>query len=80
VDPGVVGEVEAQALGWAVAGEPPVRLRERTAAALIAVDAAAADRRRTKAERAADVTVRATAEGRACQLVCVGPAVDLHWM
>jgi hypothetical protein len=63
VDPAVVGEVEAQALGWAVAGETPVRLRERTAAALLAVDAAAADRRRKKAERRADVTVRATADG-----------------
>ncbi|NEK93233.1 hypothetical protein GCU67_03435, partial [Modestobacter muralis] len=44
VEPAVVAEVEAQALGWARAGETPVRLQERTAAALIAVDAAAADR------------------------------------
>jgi hypothetical protein len=63
VDPAVVAEVEAQALGWAAAGETPVRLAERTAAALIAVDAAAADRRRRKAERAADVWTRVTADG-----------------
>ncbi|MCZ2827937.1 HNH endonuclease signature motif containing protein [Modestobacter sp. VKM Ac-2986] len=63
VEPAVVAEVEAQALGWARAGETPVRLRERTAAALIALDAAAADRRRKKAERAADVRVRAVGDG-----------------
>ena len=63
VEPAVVAEVEAQALGWAQAGETPVRLQERTAAALIAVDAAAADRRRKKAERAADVRVRPTGNG-----------------
>ncbi|WP_448616566.1 HNH endonuclease signature motif containing protein [Modestobacter sp. URMC 112] len=68
VDPAVVTAVEAQAIGWAVAGEPPVRLRERTAAALIALDEAAADRRRKRAERCADVTVRAAADGMA-QLV-----------
>ncbi|WP_218938503.1 HNH endonuclease signature motif containing protein, partial [Modestobacter altitudinis] len=51
------------ALGWARAGETPVRLGERCAAALIAVDAAAADRRRRKAERCADVQARATADG-----------------
>ncbi|MCZ2805287.1 HNH endonuclease signature motif containing protein [Modestobacter sp. VKM Ac-2983] len=63
VEPAVVAEVEAQALGWAVAGETPVRLQERTAAALIALDDAAADRRRKKAEQCADVTTRATADG-----------------
>lgn len=63
VEPAVVAEVEAQALAWARAGETPVRLRERTAAALIALDAAAADRRRKKAERAADVRVRAVGDG-----------------
>ena len=63
VDPGVVAEVEGQAVGWAVAGETPVRLGERTAAALIALDDAAADRRRKKAERCADVTTRSTADG-----------------
>jgi hypothetical protein len=73
VHPEVVAEVEAQALGWAVAGEPPVRLRERTAAALIAVDGAAADRRRRRAERQADVTVRAGADGMA-ELVTALPA------
>ncbi|WP_222264145.1 HNH endonuclease signature motif containing protein [Modestobacter marinus] len=45
-----------------------MRWRERTAAALIAVDDAAADRRRKRAERHADVTVRPAAEGMA-QLV-----------
>jgi len=63
VEPVVVGEVEAQALGWAIAGETPRRLQERAAAALVAVDAAAADRRRRQAERAADVRVRATRDG-----------------
>ncbi|MCZ2826472.1 MULTISPECIES: hypothetical protein [unclassified Modestobacter] len=63
VEPAIVAEVEAQALGWAVAGETPVRLQERTAAALIALDDAAADRRRKKAEQCADVTTRATADG-----------------
>ncbi len=75
VDPGVVGEVEAQALGWAVAGETPVRLGERAAAALIAVDEAAADRRRKKAERTADVTVRPLPDGLA-QLVAELPAAQ----
>jgi len=63
VDDAVVAEVEAQALGWATAGEAPRRLQDRVAAALIAVDEAAADRRRKKAERLADVTTRATADG-----------------
>ncbi|MFQ1001839.1 HNH endonuclease [Modestobacter sp. SSW1-42] len=63
VEPAVVAEVEAQALAWAQAGETPVRLRERTAAALIAVDVAAADRRRKKADRAADVRVRPVGDG-----------------
>jgi hypothetical protein len=63
VDPAVVAEVEAQALGWALAGETPVRLGDRTAAALLAVDEAAADRRRKRAERHADVQARSTADG-----------------
>ncbi|MCZ2829051.1 HNH endonuclease signature motif containing protein [Modestobacter sp. VKM Ac-2986] len=63
VEPAVVAEVEAQALGWARAGETPVRLRERTAAALIALDSAAADRRRKRAERAADVRTRPVGDG-----------------
>ncbi|MFQ1002744.1 HNH endonuclease signature motif containing protein [Modestobacter sp. SSW1-42] len=63
VEPAVVAEVEAQALAWARAGETPVRLRERTAAALIALDAAAADRRRKRAERVADVRVRSVGNG-----------------
>jgi len=65
VDPAVVAEVEAQALEWAAAGESPRRLQDRVAAALIAVDEAAADRRRKKAERLADVRVRASADGMA---------------
>jgi hypothetical protein len=63
VDAAVVGEVEAQALEWAIAGETPRRLQDRVAAALIALDEAAADRRRKKAERCADVRVRPTADG-----------------
>ena len=63
VEPGVVAEVEAQALSWAQAGETPVRLGERTATALIALESAAADRRRKKAERAADVRVRSVGNG-----------------
>ncbi|WP_460683072.1 HNH endonuclease signature motif containing protein [Modestobacter lapidis] len=73
VDPGVIAEVEAQALGWAVAGESPRRLQERVAAALIAVDEGAADRRRKRAERLADVTVRSLPDGLA-QLVAELPA------
>jgi len=65
VEPAVVAEVEAQGLGWARAGETPRRLQERVAAALIAVDAAAADRRRKKAERNAEVTVRSLGDGMA---------------
>src|SRR4051794_11294819 len=65
VDPGVVAEVEARAIGWAVEGLLPRRLREKTAAALIAADQAAADRRRKKAERYADVTVRSAPDGMA---------------
>ena len=63
VEPAVVGEVAAQALTWAEAGETPRRLAERVAAALIAVDDGAADRRRTRAERAQDVTVRPGMDG-----------------
>ena len=59
----VVAEAEARAVEWAVAGETPRRLQDRVAAALIAVDEAAADRRRKKAERTADVTVRSTGDG-----------------
>ena len=73
VDRRVVAEVETQALGWAMAGETPRRLLERTAAALIAVDSCAADRRRKKTERLADVTVRALPDGLA-QLVGEMPA------
>jgi hypothetical protein len=72
VEPGVVAEVEAQALGWALAGETPRRLQDRVAAALIALDEAAADRRRKEAERHADVTVRSTADGMA-ELVAAMP-------
>jgi hypothetical protein len=54
-------------------GETPRRLRDRVAAALIAVDEAAADRRRRQAERGADVRVRPTSDGMA-QLVAEMPA------
>jgi hypothetical protein len=73
VDAAVVAEVEGQALTWAVAGETPRRLQERTAATLIAVDDAAANRRRRLAERAADVRARAMRDGMA-QLVADLPA------
>jgi hypothetical protein len=73
VDPGVVAEVEAEAVAWAAAGETPRRLQDRVAAALIAVDSAAADRRRKKAERHADVTLRGGADGMA-ELVADLPA------
>src|SRR4051794_37319437 len=73
VDPAIVAEVEAQALAWAIAGETPRRLQDRVAAALIAVDAAAADRRRKQAERGADVRVRSMPDGMA-QLVADMPA------
>jgi hypothetical protein len=63
VEPAIVAEVEAQALEWALAGETPRRLQDRVAAALIALDEAAADRRRKQAERCADVRVRPTADG-----------------
>jgi len=73
VDPGVVAQVEAQALEWAVAGETPRRLQERVAAALIAVDEAAADRRRRKHERNTDVVVRSLPDGMA-ELTATLPA------
>src|SRR4051812_1734341 len=63
VEPAVVGEVAAQALRWATAGETPMRLAERVAAALIAVDEGAADRRRRRAERAQNVTMRPGMDG-----------------
>ena len=63
VEAAVVAEVAARALEWAVAGETPRRLQERAAAALIAVDEAAADRRRRKAERCTDVGVRPLHDG-----------------
>jgi hypothetical protein len=46
-------------------GETPRGLQERTATALLAVDAAAADRRRKRAGRHADVTVRSLPDGMA---------------
>jgi len=73
VQPGVVTEVEAQALEWALAGETPQRLQDRGAAALIAADESAADRRRKKAERHADVTMKPAPDGMA-QLVADLPA------
>ena len=65
VDCGVVAEVAARAVEWAASGELPARLRERTAAALLELDSAAADRRRKRAERHADVSVRAGRDGMA---------------
>jgi hypothetical protein len=48
-------------------------VQEKTAAALIAADQAAADRRRKRAERQADVTVRSAPDGMA-ELVADLPA------
>ncbi|NDI47355.1 HNH endonuclease signature motif containing protein [Goekera deserti] len=71
----VVAGVEQQALGWARAGETPGRLKERTAAAVISADAAAADRRRQVRERAADVRVRTVGDGMS-ELVVDLPSAD----
>jgi hypothetical protein len=64
VSPDLVAEVAARAVGWAAGGELPARLRNRTAAALLAVDAAA-DRRRQRAQQHTDVTVRGGRDGMA---------------
>jgi hypothetical protein len=73
VDPDVIADVERTALAWALAGESLGRLRERTCAALLAADAAAADRRRKQAQRQSDVRVRPGRDGMA-ELVTDLPA------
>ncbi|SDY33142.1 protein of unknown function [Modestobacter sp. DSM 44400] len=65
VDPDIVAAVETRALGWALDGETPGRLQERTAAALVELDAAAADRRRKRAEKLADTRIRNVRDGMA---------------
>jgi hypothetical protein len=65
--------VVARAVEWAATGELPARLREKTAAALLGADAAAADRRRNRAERNAEVSVRTGRDGMA-ELVADLPA------
>lgn len=65
VDADVIAAVEREALAWAVAGETPYKLQERTAAALVELDAAAADRRRTQAQKRSDVTIRNRRDGMA---------------
>ena len=69
----MVARVAARAVEWAATGELPARLREKTAAALLAADAAAADRRRNRAERNAEVSVRTSRDGMA-ELVADLPA------
>jgi hypothetical protein len=61
----VVDAVQEQALGWAQAGMLPAGLKERVAAAVIAADPAAADRRRKLRARSADVRARSTGDGMA---------------
>ncbi len=80
VDPAVVAAVEREALGWAIAGETPHKLGERTAAALIALDAAAADRRRKQATRNSDVTVRGGRDGMSELVIDLpGPVAAACW-
>ncbi|MEI4272269.1 DUF222 domain-containing protein [Klenkia sp. LSe6-5] len=70
----VIAAVEAEALAWAISGEGPYRLQNRTAALLLEHDAAAADRSRKQAEREADVQVRGRRDGLADLVVPLDPA------
>ncbi|SDP31961.1 protein of unknown function [Klenkia soli] len=74
VDADVIAAVEAEALAWAISGEGPYRLQDRTAALLLEHDAAAADRARKQAERDADVQVRGRRDGLADLVVTLDPA------
>ena len=65
VPPEVIAAVEELAIAWAAAGETVGRLQARVAAALLELDAAAADRRRKTAQRNADVRVQPGADGMA---------------
>jgi hypothetical protein len=71
----VVAAVEAEALGWAIAGEGPYRLQDRTAALLLERDAEAADRARKRAEREADVQVHGRRDGLADLTVTLQPDI-----
>jgi len=73
VDPDVIAAVERTALDWALDGESLGRLHERTCAALLEADDAAADRRRKQAQRHSDVRVRPGRDGMA-ELVTDLPA------
>ncbi|WP_165839404.1 HNH endonuclease signature motif containing protein [Klenkia marina] len=75
VDAEVISAVEAEALAWAISGEGPYRLQNRTAALLLEHDAAAADRARKQAQRDADVQVRGRRDGLADLVVTLDPAV-----
>ncbi|MSW65228.1 MAG: DUF222 domain-containing protein, partial [Actinobacteria bacterium] len=71
----VIAAVEAEALGWAIAGEGPCRLQDRTAALLLERDAEAADRARKRAEREADVQVHGRRDGLADLTVTLQPDI-----
>lgn len=71
----VIAAVEAEALAWAIAGEGPYRLQNRTAALLLEHDAAAADRARKEAARTADVTLQGRRDGLTDLTITVDPDV-----
>ena len=80
VAPAIVAAVEREALGWAIAGETPYKLGERAAAALIALDAAAADRRRAQARKRSDVTIRSGRDGMSELVIDLpGPVAAACW-
>ncbi|GHE07435.1 HNH endonuclease signature motif containing protein [Klenkia taihuensis] len=75
VAPEVIAAVEAEALAWAVSGEGPYRLQNRTAALLLEHDAAAADRARKEAARTTDVTLQGRRDGLTDLTITLEPDV-----
>ena len=71
----VIEAVEEEALAWAVSGEGPHRLQDRTAALLLEHDAAAADRARQQAAREADVHLEPRRDGLTDLVVRLQPDV-----
>ncbi|MCO7219722.1 HNH endonuclease signature motif containing protein [Klenkia sp. PcliD-1-E] len=71
----VIGAVEAEALAWAISGEGPYRLQNRTAALLLEHDAAAADRARKEAARTTDVTLQGRRDGLTDLTITLEPDV-----
>ncbi len=71
----VVAAVEAEALAWAISGEGPYRLQNRTAALLLEHDAAAADRARKEAARTTDVTLQGRRDGLTDLTITLEPDV-----